>query len=422
MAVDFSLLPSEETFEERPPSRRLWGVVFAVAVLLGAAAVLLLWPEGTPTDTWRFWATLILFPVALPVFVVLRRFASYESRRLDAELRNAAVAALNDRVFRAASVPLALIGAVHRFSADPNQNTADAIRSGTLSFKTQKSVAHNAEPVKARWLDVAGVSKEPGTVNADANRARQLTSWLLNELLAELAPRLGALPMAVPLAVRLHIVNALPPAQNRRLWDDCWGARFSRTISIETPEPPDGLMALDRWLDLMLAGGEPRAMLFVSIQLHPVLYASVPDGAAEAGTAVLLMPDALARKHGIQRDASLHRPVRSLAMEPQEALSHALRWGGVKAGEVAGAWQSGLDATQAGALRQAAIQLGMPVHAVNLDQTVGHAGMAARWLAVSCALATLTRTAAAQVVMVGQGANIDCAVVKRDRAAQGPSG
>ncbi|KAI3589166.1 hypothetical protein D9X30_5978 [Cupriavidus sp. U2] len=419
MAVDFSLLPSEETFEEKPPSWRLWGVLFVAAVLVGVAAVLLLWPDGMPTDTWRFWATLILFPVAMPAFVVLRRLAHHESSRLDAEMRNAAVVAFKEQVFSAASIPLALLGAAHRFSADSSQNSADGVREGTLRIKTQKPVAYDTAPVKARWFDVAGVPMAPGTINADFKRASLLTPWLLDQLLAELAPRIEALPLAVPLDVRLHVVNALPLEQNRRLWDECWGARFARAASLEIPALPDDLMALDRWLDRLLAGGEPRATLFVSVQLRPVLHASLPDGSAEAGVAVLLMPDALAHKHGIHRAANLHRPVRGLAMEPQEAYSHALRWAGIGAGELAGAWQAGLDANQAGALRQATMKLGMALHATDLDQTVGHAGVAAGWLALSCAAATLTDATAKQVVMAGQGTSVDCAVIRRDNPAHG---
>jgi len=234
MPVDFARLPVEETFNVKPPSVLRWAVVFIVMAVLGGVAVLWLWPEDMPTDTWRFWITLIFFPMAVPAIVVLRRFACHESRRLDVELQNAAVNAFNARVFHAASIPLALIGSAHRFSADPALNAAQALQSGALKLTTRTPPARNATPVNARWLEVPDMPAEPGTINADVERAHQLTAWLMNDLLEQLAPRLLTFPMPVPLIARLQVDNALPDDANRALWEASWGARSLRSIPVET--------------------------------------------------------------------------------------------------------------------------------------------------------------------------------------------
>ncbi|MGE8454873.1 MAG: hypothetical protein ACN6OP_30550, partial [Pseudomonadales bacterium] len=93
MAVDFSLLPPEEAVSERPPSRLAWTVAFFLMVLVGVFAVLFFWPKDMPTHTWKFWASLVLFPVGIPVWIVLRRYSVYEGRKLDTALHNEAVQA-----------------------------------------------------------------------------------------------------------------------------------------------------------------------------------------------------------------------------------------------------------------------------------------------------------------------------------------
>jgi hypothetical protein len=85
----------------------------------------------------------------------------------------------------------------------------------------------------------------------------------------------------------------------------------------------------------------------------------------------------------------------------------------VEPAKIANSWQSGLDAAATGALREAAMKLSLTARTTNLDQTVGHAGIAAPWLALSCAASLLTDETNEQIVILGHGNEVHCAVIKQ---------
>jgi len=414
--VDFSLLPPEDSVPEPAPSRRVWGIVFVVMVLVGMIAVLLLWPDGAETRPWKFWTSMILFPVGVSMWIVLRRYSVHEGRKLDADLYNEAARRYRERVFEVASIPLAVMGAAYRFTADKEANAVGGIRSGTVKLMTQEPIARNAEPVRARWLAVPGMKSEPGKKEEDLVRQQQVTQWLFAELLDALVPRIQRLPDRSDLVVHLGISNALTARENEALWWECWYGRELRRATVVSPA--DGwadLMALDAWMDQEAVQQGRQARLYVFVQLHALLSRTPPAGASEAGVALLLVPDAFASRHQLPRVANLHRPVRGSVDQSNTALANALKWGGVGASEIAGGWQTGLDAKQAGALREAAVRLGLNTPATDLDQTVGHAGMAACWLAIACAAASLSPAVRSQVVLAGiagKAESVDCAVLR----------
>jgi hypothetical protein len=413
MAVDFSLLPSEEPPQDVGPSRLFWTIAFFMMVLAGVFLLLFFWPQGVSTGTYKFWMCIVLFPVGIPVLIVLRRYGVYEGRKLDTALRNEAVQAFNDRVFSAASVPLVLVGAAHRFSSDHKENAADYIRSGSLTLKTQDPIAKTGNPVKARWLTVPDMQVKAGSREDDRRRSRQVTAWLFGELLDELAPHILALSSRVPLTISLYASNGFTAEENQRLWQECWFARALRHAEF-APEAqwPTNLMTLDAWLDETLANDRLRVMLLVTVQLHPLLAGTPPAGTSEAGSSLLLAPASLAQQYQIPRIADLHRPVQGLLDQPGGGLSNALRWAGVEPAQIVSSWQTGLDAAATGALREAAVKLNLTARATNLDQTVGHAGIAAPWLALSCAASLLTGETNEQIVVVGNENDVYCAVMK----------
>lgn len=414
MAVDFSQLPSEASEHLDPPSRLVWVVAFLLMVLMGTFAVLFFWPKDMPTQTWKFWVTLVLFPVGIPTWIVLRRYSVYAGRQLDADLHNEAVQAFNQRVFEAASVPLALIAAAYRFTAKPDANNAASILQGLVALESQPSIAERGDVLKARWLTIPGMPLAPGRREDDLRRQQQVTTWLFDQLLDDLAAGIRALPARVPLVIQLAIANELTHEENQHLWLSGWRARSLRHADIAPPEEGAAdFMWLDRWMDDVIQGTNRHATLFVAVQLHPLLVNSPPAGAAEAGVALLWLPDALARPGAMRRVADLHRPVRAAIKQPDDALAHALQWGHVSAQSISQGWLTCLDATQASALRTPAHALGLDPHLTDLDQTVGNAGAAAPWLALACAASTLTAEVAEQIVLVGQGDHVDGAVVKR---------
>lgn len=416
MAVDFSLLPSEASAQISAPSRRVWIVAFFVMAMTGMLVVLVAWPQGMPTQTWKFWTTFIAFPLGISAWTVLRRYSVFEGRKLDAELSNEAVKAFNARVFEAASIPLAVLGAAHRFSSDHDENAPERIDKATLSLKTRDSIAIVGVPVKARWLVIPDMRTTPGSGEDDRNRRRDVTAWLFGELLDELVPRIRQLPAQVDLVIRLSVSNGLTQQENEALWQDRWHARSLRKTEImPVAESRFDLISLDKWLDEILANADLHATLVVACQLHPLLSGIPPTGSAEAGAALLLVPEELASRYRTPRMASLHRPVRGRLDQPGDALSHAVKWGGVAAKQIAGGWLTNIDSAQAGALQESSRKLGLAVRPADLDQTVGFAGTAAPWLAVACAASSLSSARAEQIVLVGENSHFDCTVLKCER-------
>lgn len=416
MAVDFSLLPTQKPAKASAPSRFAWTVAFFVMVLTGMLILLFLWPQGMSTQTWKFWTTLVIFPIGIPAWIVLRRYSAYEGWKLDTELENEAVQEFNARVFEAASIPLAVLGAAHRFSSDRNENSSERINRAALSLKTQDPIALTGEPVKARWLVIPGMRTTPGSGEDDRNRRRDVTAWIYGELLDELMPLIQALPAKVHLAIRLSVSNGLTRQENEALWQDCWHAKSLRKVEVmPATETRLDLTSLDRWLDESLENKCLHATLVVAGQLHPLLAGSPQPGSAEAGVALLLAPKKLARKYQIPLMASLHRPVRGRLDQSSDTLLHAMKWGDVAAMHITGGWQTNLDVAQTGVLQESSRKLGLTLRPSNLDQTVGFTGTAAPWLAVACAASSLTRDCAEQVVLVGEHPHFDCAVLKRTR-------
>jgi len=415
MAVDFSQLPGVAAQSVNAPSRLRWAVIVLTLVVAGILMVLILWPKDEPTQTLKFWICLIVFPVGVPVWIVLRRYSAYEGRKLDAALQEEAAQLYNAEVFRAASLPLAVVGAAVRFSSDPAENLPARLSQGALRLETRDAIAPGGATIKARWFDTPGMHTAAGRFEDDSHRLREMTRWLFNSLQSDLGPLIQALPAHLDLVVRLSVSNGFSQQENHKLWQEGWQAKSLRKASSRTEDASLDLMMLDRWLDEALAHKAQHATLLVAAQLHPLVADPPPAGTAEAGAALLLLPEALARDHHVPVVARLHRPVRGDQDKPLDALTHAMKWSGVAASQISAGWQTGLDATQAGKLRAPSMAIGLAVQATDIDQTAGYAGAAAPWLAIACAALSLDVDRAAQMVLVGEDKHFDCAVLKRAR-------
>ncbi|WP_432260039.1 hypothetical protein [Cupriavidus sp. TMH.W2] len=413
MAVDFSLLPKEVAIPEDPPSRLFWGVTFILMAIGFGVAVLLLWPEHLPTNTWRFWISLIFFPSGVAGLAVLRRYAIYEGHRLDVLMRNEAVRDYNAGIFEVAVHPLAIVCTAYRFSADRTENATQSIQSGTVRLESQNPVFSESDPIQARWLLVPGVELKTGARRDDETRHMKVVHWLFLELLEELAESLASLPSPTDLGVHVWVSGGSPRKDYLELWRKCWAERRLRRMHVIDDANPVNLGAVDSWLDQLAAGRECEARLFVTIQLYPLLSETPPVGAAEAGVAVLLMPRDQATRNEVACEGNLHRPVQGAPDQLDGAICRALQWGGIAASQIGGGWQTGLGSAQTGVLRATALKLELSVKPTDLDQTVGHAGIAAPWLAVACGAKSLSATAPNQILFCGRLESVDAAIVRR---------
>jgi len=414
MAVDFSLLPTEDTEAVARPSKVRWAILsFTIAAVL-AVGVLLLWPAHLPTNTLKFWLTLTIFPMGIPLFVVMRRYSIFEGKRLDAEMQRDCAHEYNEVVFAAASRPFIVIGSTLRFTAERQVNTGSAVQSGSVNLTTRDAIASDSEPVKARWIDVPKV--KPDFEGGDIVRQVAVTRWLYSEILADVAQAIRTLPSRAEVEVNLWFDGELARDAYMALWQECWAdQRLPSFMHIADERLPSGIEILDDWMDRMIAGESTQvARLVVAIQLHPVIANSPPTGTSEAGTALLLAPDAMAGKHALEACASLHRPMRGDTDAPKAMLANALKWANVKAEEISSGWITGLSVEQNGKLREAARQLGIKVAPTDVDQTVGYAGVASPWLALACAVDALSGQTSRQLIVTGERETMFAAVVRRD--------
>ncbi|WP_041680315.1 hypothetical protein [Cupriavidus necator] len=414
MAVDFSLLPTENTEAVARPSRILWAIVHLATASVLALGILRFWPAQLPTNTFKFWVTLIIFPLGIPLFVVLRRYSYFEGRKLDAEMQREAAHEYNEAVFAAASRPLILLGSAFRFSAERRENASSAVRSGSVNLTTRDALASDSDPVKARWIEVPGGKLD--SEMDDSARQVAVTRWLYSELLADMAKAIRALPSRSGIEVSLWLSGELDREAYVALWQECWTERrLPSSMQIADEDTPSGIGIMDDWLDRIVAEEATQVTrLVVAIQLHPVIGNSPPTGTCEAGTALLLASDVLVRKHALTACASLHRPVWGDVDAPEAMLANALKWADVTAEKIPSGWKSGLSVDQSSKLHEAARQLGLEATPTDIDQTIGYAGVASPWLALACAVDALSEQTPCQIIVTAEQRTMLTAVVRRD--------
>ncbi|WP_454767036.1 hypothetical protein [Cupriavidus campinensis] len=415
MAVDFTLLPSEAVEPVDRPSWLLWSLACLAVAIAAGVAVLLLWPPHLPTNTGKFWVTLFLFPVGIPALVLLRRLSHHEGRALDARLRSEAARTYNQRVFALASRPMLVGASAYRFSADATQNRAASVRAGDVALEMQTPLVAGHDPVKARWLELP--PSVIGKVHDDDARQQGTATWLISELLDDVAAAVRALPPRLPLKVFLWADGQLDRARLETIWRDSWDARQLPAMHVEAETEPAGIGIVDQWLDRSARGEPAVARLIAILQLRPVLNAAPPPGSAEAGVAVLLCPQDAMPQEMAAPLARLHRPVRGAFDRIDVDVSQALRWGGMTDVPPSGGWQTGMDASQGAGVLLGAQAIGKMI---DMDPSIGRTGIAAPWLALACAAASLGDGVDSQLVVVADAEAVDYAVIRR--AASLPPG
>ncbi len=151
-------------------------------------------------------------------------------------------------------------------------------------------------------------------------------------------------------------------------------------------------MSLDTWLDAPAGEVRDHATLMVVIELHNLVSEPAPNGSAEVGVALLMVPEDVARRNRLVPIAQIHRPMLGTVSTLADTLKFALQWGTTDASAIQHLWHSGFDIVgkQAllGAVRTSGIVL-MSEHQApgeyDLDRSVGRCGITADWLALACA-------------------------------------
>ena len=415
MAVDFSKLPPEKPVPNDEPSRLVWTVVFFVIVLAGVFAVLLLWPEGEPTQTPWFWTCVTVYPIGVATFVVSRRYSVYEGRRLDAIAWNDARNKYVEGVFDQASRPLAVLVATNRFSSDEKENELRNLLDGSLTLEPRMAAKPDAPPVNARWFEMLHKNENDNRSMTDEERRRHVLSWAFGTLLADVEETVRRLPEELKLSVQLALPGLSEDDEALSLWDDHWEKSGLRPVRATVSYVSPGLMRLDAWLDRVNKKLDQEARLFVFVRLNPVLQAVPPEGSAEAAVAILVVPDSVQRKFNLPSAALVCRPNGIEDCSPEIALARALQWGHAEPSDIKRIWQSGLDGNAANAATKAVVKAGIGVKASNVDYMVGHAGDVAPWLALACASNAVAQADSVQLIATGSGSEFSFSVMRSNK-------
>ena len=416
MPVDFSLLPPEQKLPDALPSKLLWTVVFFMLTLIGVFAVLLLWPKNEPTQTPWFWFSLTTYSAGSAAFVVSRRYSVYEGRCLDVRAWNEARKQYIQGVFENASKPLAVVHAAYCFTDDVKLNRAEAIAKRELVLKAQPAIAAHGT-VEARWLTPAKLDRSKWVRGPDTIRQAQVLEWLFDQLLDKSVEALGSLPSDLPLTVRLRVAANALEVDIHAVWESRWRSRKLLPATVLFEPVDANLMRVDSWLDSGDALIKKRATLMVTVQLNEVLSKNPPEGSAEAGAAVLLVPKDLLMRHSLKPVAYLHRPMEGGEDKLIHSVTYALRWGKAEPKSVGRVWLTGLEVHSVAPLHAALAETGVtasrsdPLPELNVDRTVGHAGVAAGWLALACSAESAQQVGGQQLLVEQNGNDIVVAVV-----------
>ncbi|WP_250527469.1 hypothetical protein [Caballeronia sp. GAWG2-1] len=420
MALDLDNLPPERAEPDEPPSRLVWTVVFFVLAIAGIFGVMALWPRAEPMQTPLFWTCLVLYPTGLAAFVVSRRFSIHERQCLDARDWNEARKRYNEKLFARESIPMAVLATAIRVTDDETAKLVTKIEENALTLEAQASELMEDASVTARWLqpDDALFAVD------DKERHGLLLSWLFDQLIGELADRLGSLPDDFPLRVLLDIGGYIGEADAKTTWEGIWARHELRQAETTYTLVPVDLMTVDQWLDDTSGALHLYAVLLISVSLQSMLDGAPNAGEAEAGVALLVASHGLAAEHRLMPVAHMHRPLNSARTHLDSALTHALQWAKADAPSLESVWMTGFDGESVGPLHSSLSHVGVreagedPLTEFNLDGTVGRAGRSADWLAVACGANRADRLSAPQLVARSAGEHFHMAVVQNSRNKQ----
>ncbi|WP_156545777.1 hypothetical protein [Cupriavidus sp. D384] len=294
--------------------------------------------------------------------------------------------------------PLGVLG--FRYVSEPGQTgLAGAIAKGEQSVEYRKP-----KP------DMQAIRYTALLAFPDEDQSRR-TASALDSLLDALQGKLKSIPAWLPLEVYLQFPSEIDSALQIDLWMESWRLRALPAARVEMLPADVGLMALDSWLDHRGGPGLEKIVLIAAVQMHK----DTPDNSAEAAVALLLgWPPALER-HGLKPVAMLHRPAQSATDTGEDGITLATTWGDTDPAAIDHLWLSGLSPRNKAHVSLLAARSGLAAlqrpGVYDVDFALGHAGVAASWLAVTLAIEYAIQMKAAQMIACGEHA-LQFAVVR----------
>lgn len=389
------------------PSVIVWLLLLILVQSAGAVLTVTMWPAGEPTNTLWFGLCVAGYPFMAWALLLCGRLGYGYTRRNQAIAMNRVSDAAEQTCHDVASRPLAVLGYAWCFSADPTENSFDGLRDGTTQLKSRLSAAVADTEVHARWIDIPGRRFNPGNELSEKVRHETVCTWMLARLLDPIVPQLSALAPVAKVQVELRV--------NSRAKPDFIEAGIRRELAHRAPGlgfevVPGGnaipLFRADAWHDARHAG---NAHLLIAIELLDVISATLSDGVAETGVALLVGPPRLASSASSK--LSLHRPAKGACDVGGATVALAARWGRIRIDRLKAGWTHGLS-TDRSALIRRTVSVPDDLHWCELEASVGNCGGAGAWLAVALAAEGARTTDEPQLVLCGHGEELTALVCR----------
>lgn len=407
MPIDYAKAGSEMALPDRTRGRQ-WILPWVFCTALGAAAVLLLWPAEKPAQGAQFWFAIVVGPQIVFALVLGWFRHGYESAHLAALYHNQHRDEYLRQLISRSQVPLHIVATSYCVPS-PDLSLSEMLITGKSQLAA-RPVRHGADLIRHNPLPEWDEGlRESEQEDADVVVPDRF-DVLLDTLLAPVLDALVALHQHggryVP-EVRL-VDGTVPTAKNRlqqlRRVMDANGLTDLKAEAVDTNNDRCLLLA-DKWLDR-----EPLSPLLVVVtQLHQF----PPKESAEAGVALLMVPETLALPGGVHSLGRLHRPVTCPASALKEGCAEALRAGSASPNEIQRLWIAGVGSTADAAIAKGLADAGLttlsdPGRQHHLDRILGHAGVAAGWIAVCGAVESAD---AGPQLVLSQGGDMQLATV-----------
>ncbi|MGU7770647.1 hypothetical protein ACV229_10755 [Burkholderia sp. MR1-5-21] len=410
MPVDLSPAGLPSAYPAHGPRFVPWLFGWVLCCGIGAAAVLLLWPAGTPAQGAQFWLCLLGIPNAVYFTALGIARAVYEADCLYALFRNRHRASwLRDRILTAQR-PLQILGAGYCLPLG-GKSIGEILTGKTSLLEARVPRSGINRIVHTRFADDDPLLQE------DADESESFDDDLFGaidiehvEIAAPDSDPTPPVPVPVPSVVRVMTQALVPLIESLQALSQ-YGPKYAPAVRVmSAPEtadmrvnqvrqalqragisdleccavsPVDGLMLTDAWLDT----AELRPLLVVAAEWH----AAPPLGSTEGAVAVLLGPGVFQLPELVSVMGLLHRPVADDLEHMDAMLANSVLWGKADAPTVDTAWISGLDGSHEtkliAALRNAGL-MGVTGQDAQRrpDRIIGYAGTAGGWLSIAAAL------------------------------------
>lgn len=400
MPADFARVPPKVSVPDvTRPSIPGWAPLLCLMILGCAAFAVFVWPAGK-TGSVLFWFCALGFPILAWAFLLNCRLAYTYGRVNSALATNKTSEQIEAQCHEDSSQPIAVLGHAWRFSSKEEENSVDSLVDKRTRLLPVPSVAMPNTEVIARWLDVPDRQFHAGNALTEHARQTEVCDWLLRQLVNGVAPQLLALPKRATVKVDLCIDSVLDPATvKERLLSLLNESRRALRVEVNDPKAELSLFRADEWFD------ERRSDVFnllVALQLRKVTNQVLESGVAEAGSMLLVSSRSMAQHLGQTSPVCLHRPARGTLADVVNTLKFAVRWGRTAFDAIGTTWRTGLAEDSTRTIRSSC-RFGRSMETIDLDTTVGDAGVARAWLATTLAVARTALTDEPQLVVTQEG-------------------